>query len=69
MTAAKQCKTAGFTLAELARATGESRETLSNWSTKRPIVFGALLFWAKSNLTGLNDDGRADNGKLDRDDG
>ncbi len=41
------CKQAGLkSLAELSEITGESVQTLNNWSKNKPNIFEAALLWA-----------------------
>ena len=49
MTASQQAKKAGLeSLAEVTRMTGQSKETLSNWSRNKPDLFNIVLIGCKS---------------------
>jgi|GEM_PF-1000686 len=44
MRPSEKCKAAGLkSLAELAEISGESVQTLNNWSKKKPVVFDLVL--------------------------
>ena len=44
MKPSEQCKAAGLkSLAELSKISGESVQTLNNWSKHKPIVFDLVL--------------------------
>ncbi len=44
MTASQQAKQAGLkSLAEVTRMTGQSKETLSNWSRNKPELFHVVI--------------------------
>ena len=47
MKPSEKCKQAGLkSLAELSGITGESVQTLNNWSKNKPNIFDAALMWA-----------------------
>ena len=49
MTASQQAKAAGLkSLAEVSRITGQSIETLNNWSRNKPDLFEVVLLGAKA---------------------
>lgn len=47
MKPSERCKQAGLkSLAELSEITGESVQTLNNWTKNKPNIFDAVLLWA-----------------------